>query len=132
MSFKITDGLLKVTKALPNGAATVYSDGLDLGGGDIVAPFEVKISAPALVVGDLGNADTMKYSLQMDTDPAFGSPTELLDDLIIQTGANGAGAAAATKTVRLPVATERYLRLKVVNSAAGDASDKSATLELLF
>lgn len=132
MGFGIEDAKLKVTRLLPAGAETVYSDGIDLGGGDIVAPCEVKISAPAVTTGELDDDHTMSYTLQMDNDSAFGSPTTLLADLITQTGAAGAGAAAATKTVRLPVACERYIRLAATASHADDASAKTATLQLLL
>lgn len=130
----VRDLLLKGTIALPNGANTVYTAGIDLGAQsgkqDFVANCEFLITAPALVVGDLGNGDTMKYSLQSDNDSAFGSPATFAD-LLTQTGAGGVGAAAATVRFRPPTDCERYWRLRAINSAAGDASDKSGTLELL-
>jgi hypothetical protein len=123
------------TKALPNGAATVSSDGFDLGvgsKGDVGGNFELQIEAPALVVGDLGNGDTMKYDVYHDTAVGFGTEALLMRDVIVQTGAGGAGAAAATARVRLPVDCNRYVRVKATNSAAGDASDKSMTVRLVF
>jgi hypothetical protein len=134
-NMQLADVELTVTKALPNGAATIYTDGIDLGksaNGLHLAECELEISAPALVVGDLADAATMKYSVEMDTDSAFGSITALFADILTQTGAGGAGAAAATKRVRLPSDVERYIRVKAVNSGAGDASDKSVTAKLLF
>lgn len=124
-----------VTKALPNGAATVVTDGIDLGHGskgDFLARCELQIEAPALVVGDLANGDTMIYDVYHDTAADFGSEALLLDNVITQTGAGGAGAAAQTKQVRFPVDVNRYVRVKATNSGAGDASDKSLTARLVF
>lgn len=137
MGFKLQDddASVKKTRALPNGAATVAADGFDLGHGsrgDHVADVELQIEAPALVVGDLADAATMTYDVYHDTASDFGSEALLMDNVITQTGAGGAGAAAQTKAVRLPVDVNRYVRVKVTNSGAGDASDKTATIRLLF
>ena len=128
------DVALKVTKALPNGAATIITDGIDLGhstNGQPPANVELLIEAPALVVGDLGNADTMKYEVFHDTVSTFGSEVSLYGVVLTQTGAGGAGAAAASKRVALPSDVGRYIRVKATNSAAGDASDKSVSVSLL-
>lgn len=130
-----SDRNLYQTKALPNGAASTATDGFDLGHGargDFLAPCELKISAPALVVGDLANGETIKYTIEHDDAAGFGTVATVEADVITQTGAGGAGAAAATKTVRLPVDVKRYVRVKATNSGAGDASDKTMTVELLF
>ena len=137
MGFQLNDddSAVKVTKALPNGAATVASDGIDLGHGtkgDFLAACELEIAAPALAVADLANGDTMTYDVYHDTASDFSSETLLMDNVITQTGAGGAGAAAQTVAVRLPVDVKRYVRVKATNSAAGDASDKSLTARLRF
>jgi hypothetical protein len=135
MGFAVVDALLKATKALPNGAASVQTDAFDLGHGskgDFLAPCELKIEAPALAVADLADADTMTYIVQHDDDAAFGTVATLHDKVIVQTGAGGAGAAAASAAVRLPLDVKRYVRVKATNSGAGDASDKSVTASLLF
>lgn len=134
--YAVKDNSLIKTKALPNGANTIYTDGIDLGSlsgrGARLADFELIIDAPALVVGDLADAATMKYTVETDDDSAFGSVTTLFADILVQTGAGGAGAAAASKRLRLPSNCERYVRIKAVNSGAGDASDKSVTMSLVF
>lgn len=135
MGFNVKDAALKVTKALPNGAASTTTDAIDLGHGslgDFLANTEFKISAPALVVGDLANGATMKYDLIQSDNADLSSSSNIVDDIIIQTGADGAGAAAATYQGRLPVDVKRYIGVKATNSASGDASDKSMTFELLF
>jgi len=131
----IKDAALQNSRALPNGAATVYSTGIDLGltsRSDFVAGCELLIEAPAIVVGNLADAATMKWSIEHDTDPAFGTTTPLETDALTQTGAGGAGAAAASARVGLPSDVKRYVRLKGVKSGAGDASATSATLSLVF
>jgi hypothetical protein len=133
--FLRADANLKNTRALPNGAATVYSSGIETGNssrGDFLADCELLLTVPALATGVLGDAATVKYSLQHDDDPAFGSPVALEDDIITQTGAGGAGAAGTSKRFRLPTNVKKNIRLKVVKSASGDASGSSATLELLL
>lgn len=132
------DLLLKNTLALPNGAATEDGAALEVGQtnrGAFPGEVEVKITAPALVDADLGSSDTMKYSLITEDiagDEAFYDPDVLLADVITQTG-TGSGAAAATWQGRLPSSgVLRSIGLRAVNSAGGDASDKSATLELKF
>jgi len=135
MGYAVKDTALKVTKALPNGAATVYSDGIDLGHGskgDFLANAEFKVSAPALTTAQLPDTKTMTYTLQHDDAAGFGTVADLLPGVIVQTGAGGAGAAAATFTIRLPVDVKRYVRVKAVGSAAGDASAASMTFEVLF
>jgi len=134
MGFAVKDTALKVTKALPNGAATVYSAGIDLGHGsrgDFLANAEVKISAPALTTTQQPNAKTLTYTIQHDDDAAFGTVADLYPGVLVQTGAGGAGAAAATFTARLPVDVKRYVRVKAVGSATGDASAASLTFEVL-
>lgn len=131
----VKDAELIETKALPNGAGSTNTDAFDLGMGEqgqFAANCELVIDAPALVVGDLADAATMKYSVQMDSDAGFGSPTTIYPDVITQTGAGGAGAAAASRRVRLPTNCERYVRVRATNSASGDASDKSMTVSLVF
>jgi len=133
----LRDAELQVTKELPNGAATVVTDGIDLGLSSR-AQFagglpELLIEAPALVVGDLGNGQTMKYEVFHDSASDFSSEASLYGTPnLTQTGAGGAGAAAATKRVALPSDVSRYLRVKATNSGAGDASDKSVTVSLVF
>jgi hypothetical protein len=135
MALAVKDAALKVTKALPNGAATVYSDGIDLGHGskgDFLAEVEFKISAPALTTTQQPDAKTLTYTIQHDDAVGFGTVADLYPGVIVQLGAGGAGAAAATFTARLPVDVKRYVRVKAVGSASGDASGSSLTFEVLF
>lgn len=122
-----------LSAALPNGAATSYSAGIKVSepGYPVIDPFELIISCPLLNVTQQPNSKTMIYSLQMDDDSAFGSPTTIpgYEQIAIQTGAGGAGAAAqANIRVRLPTNCEAYVRLKMVGSASGDSSTASATI----
>jgi len=136
MSYARKDATLVKTKALPNGAATIKTDGIDLGAlsqnGARLAEIEFEISAPALATADLPDTKTIKYSVETDDDSAFGSATVVMTDVLVQTGAGGAGAGAATKRFRLPTDSERYVRISAVNSGTGDASDKSVTFSPVF
>lgn len=129
------DAELIQTKAMPTGASAVSTDGFDLGhttDGHVVQPFEIKIDAPALTTGMLGDAATVKYDVECDTDSAFGSARVIAKEVLTQTGAGGAGAAAATKYFRVPTDCERYVRVKATKSASGDASSVSMTAALVF
>jgi len=130
----LKDASLVKSFALPNGAGSTYSAAIQVAtvGEDFVAMMELLITAPALAVGDLGNADTMTYIVQHSDDEAFTSPVDLYGVCLTQTGAGGIGAVAATKRVRLPTDVKPWVRLKATNSDANDASDKSASLSLLF
>lgn len=135
--FSMRDATLKVTKALPNGAATTYSAGIDLGKGtygDHLADCEILITAPALTTTELGDTQTIAYSIEHDTDSAFGTTATITGfaSIITQTGAGGAGAAGTTARLRLPTSVKRYIRLKQVKTGASDASTSSGTLEVLF
>ena len=128
------DASTNITQALPNGAATVDATAIDLGnptGKDFIAEgVEFELSAPALVVGDLANAATMTYALQHSDDNS--SFSVLQASFLVQTGADGAGAAAATKRFKPDADVKRYLRVSATNSGAGDASDKSLTFKAKY
>ena len=102
----VRDANLTVTKALSNGAGTVLSDGIDLGlssRSDFVAGAEFLIEGPAHTTALLPDAETQKYTIQHDDDPAFGTVADLDLDALVQTGAGAAGCVAASKRRRHPV-----------------------------
>jgi hypothetical protein len=130
-----TDALLKVSRALPASTSAVLSDGIDLeqhATGDFLAEVEFNLSAPALSTSQLPDTKVMVYSIEHDTDAAFGTVTTLLTGPT-QTGAGGAGAAAQEYIFRLPTTAKRHVRLKITPSASGtgDASGVSATLQVV-
>lgn len=132
---KDSDASLKKTTVLSVNAAATNSAGIDLGHSTKgIAPgdMELLITAPAMAIAELADAQTLTYALIHDTDSAFGSPVVLLDNLIVQTGAGGAGAAAATKQIRLPSNTNRYIRVRVTATEAKDKSAKSYVVQLVF
>ena len=141
MSYQVRDALTRLTLALPNGAATAYATpGIDLGAlstsGRNLADCELLLSAPALTTGQQPDAKTLIYSILIDTvDPIDASSTVMNLSVLTQTGAGGAGAAAATWRGKIPtvfsLASARIVGFRAIGSAAGDASAASATLELL-
>ena len=129
------DALKKVTKALPNGAAAVTSDAIDLENtsrADEVRDIELLLSAPALNVTEQPNSKMMIYDIIYSANSDLSSPTTYMAAAITQTGAGGVGAAAATKRIKLPSDAARYWGAKATGSAAGNATTASMTLELLF
>jgi hypothetical protein len=89
-------------------------------------------------VAELPNAATVTYDVEHDDDPAFGTAAALFPAVIVQTGAGGAGAAAAAWQGRLPVDVKRYVRVKATTADAseqvpvGDCSGKSVSAGLVF
>ena len=132
----LRDAQMKATRALPNGAAAVtQATGLDLQNstrGDFVANCELLLSAPAMNTTQMPNAKTMIYDIVMSDSSDLSGPTTLIAAAITQTGAGGAGCAAATYRMKPPTNVKRYVGLKATGSAAGDATGATATLEVLF
>jgi len=132
---RVKDATKVTTQALPNGAASVQSSGFDLGlygsRGARMENVELEIQAPALATADLPDTKTMKYDVQVDTVSNFASPTTIAKEVIVQTGAGGAGAAAVTARFKLPSDCQQYIRVQATNDGTGDASDKSMTVQIL-
>ncbi len=133
----VRDALLKLTRALPaaNGG-TVTSPALDTGSttGDayLAGNVEFLLTAPALTVGQAANGTTYTYSIVGSPNADLSSATTLSSGILVQTGAGGAGAPAATVRYRPPSNAQRYIGFQVAASAGNaDASAASATLELL-
>lgn len=130
----VKDASLSVSKALPAGASTIYTDPIQVKGTtakEFHAACELQVEAPALAVGELANASTMKYDVQ-HCDTSGGSYTAIAKEVVSQVGAGGAGAAAQVKRFRLPSDVKPFVRVAVTNSAAADASAKSVTASLMF
>ena len=129
------DHALRETVQLPTGAATAYSDPIDLGNDTPHADprgLELLVAAPALTTGKLPDTKTLTYTVQHDDDLAFGTAADLFASVIVQTGAGGAGAAAAEARVAVPTTAKRYARLKVTGVATvAPAVGDLAELQLL-
>lgn len=129
---RLLDANLTKTKALPAAAAANYSNSIDLGSttlGPVADEIELDISieaTPALV-DDKTITLTVKDSADDSTFTAIPSLATL-----VQTGAGGAGAAAASRRLKLPPSCRRYIRLDAaVLTAGGDNTAKSYTLKVL-
>lgn len=131
----LKDALVKLTKALPDGATTSTSDALDTGvstRGVLLGDLELKLSAPALTTGELPDAVTVTYNVITSANSSLAGNTTLISGAIVQTGASSAGAAAATYNFKIPSTAGRYVGFNAVGSGNGTRSGKSATLEALF
>jgi hypothetical protein len=135
VAFGFTDGNLTRTRALPSGASAVTTDSIDLGegpSGTFVTPCELNISAPAVTTAMLANAATIIYDIVTSANADLSSPTVVAKEVLVQTGAGGAGAAAATKRFRFTTDVQRYVGVRATKSATGDASTVSMTISLVF
>jgi hypothetical protein len=138
----VRDANLKATLALPNAASTTVNQatGFDTEHttlADMLALLELLFTAPALTTVQLPNAATMTYNLIGSAAANMSAPTILQQNVIVQTGAGGVGAALATARARLPTnfaATGlRYIGIQIVSGAtATNSSAVSATHEMLF
>jgi len=127
----IQDFDLTVTTALPAAAANVDSASIDLEaiGPAALESVELEISLPA--TPDLTDDDTITLTIQDSADDSTFASVEELATLVV-TGAGGAGAAAATRKVRLPSSTKRYINVNAaVLTGGGDNTDVSFTWKLL-
>lgn len=135
MSFNraLKDGLLTATNALP--AQNTNNDGssLDLAQvelGPTGDHLELEISVPA--TPDLANGQTLTFTIQDSADDSTFATLAGLSTLVM-TGADSAGAAAATRVVRLPRTTRRYVRVNAAASGtAGDNTGVSSTISILI
>ena len=137
MLSNLRDAQVKNTRALPSAASTtVTSTGIDTQNGtngNFVADCEFLVSAPAVNTTMAPDTRTFTYNVIHSVNSDMSSPATLYSAVITQTGAGGAGAAAATFRGRLPKNVRRYVGITVVSGAStADASSVSATLELLF
>lgn len=132
--FAIKDADLEQSKALPAAPGSIYTTAFDLGAGipnaEFLADAEFTIAAPALTVVQLPNGETATYKVQDSTDNV--TFVTVADAVLVQTGAGGAGAAAANGRARLPSDVSRYVRLAVtISGGAGDCSAASATARIV-
>lgn len=124
---------LSDTVALPSAAGTVRSDAIDLRGSDNQAggfsvPIELRVTAPVMDVNQLPNDNTVIYSIEHGNDP---NALTWLATIGTQTGAAGAGAAAAEFRFRPPSTIGRYVKVKAVTNAAVDVSALSYVVDVL-
>lgn len=132
----LQDAALKKTVQLPTGAATAYTDALDLCNDTAHADprgLELIVTAPALTTAKLPDTKTMTYDVQHDDDAAFGTAANLAAAVIVQTGAGGAGAVGQSVRVAIPSTAKRYVRLKVTGvatnaPAVGDLAELQAVV----
>ena len=131
----VRDAALKLSKALPNGAANVTSTSIDTGKTTSLAEqggggFEYLLTAPAMNTTQMPDAKTMKYDILFSANSDLSSPTTYITAAITQTGAGGVGCAAATFRFRLPSDALRYIGFKATGSAAGDSTGANMALML--
>lgn len=138
MAYNLKDALLKLTRALPASTTAVTSaSSIDTGKstsmGVQVADVEYLLTAPAVTTAQLPDAKTFTYDIIHSDNADLSLPATLFTSVIIQTGAGGAGAAAAEWRGKLPSTAKRYIGFKVTpsGSGTGDASAASSTLEVV-
>ena len=137
----VQDSVYTSSTALPsatNGTVT-QAAGFDMEGGsksDFLALAEGVVTAPALNTTQLPNAATMTYNLIASATPNLASPTTVQAGILVQTGAGGVGAAAASNRVRFPTnlgTYGRYVGLTAVGAnSSGNCSAASVGFKLLF
>lgn len=128
----IGDLSLTQTKALPASATTVNGTAIDthsVDGGNIGEFANFTLSVPA--TPSLANSATLTFTIQDSADNSSFAAVAGLPTLVM-TGAGGTGSAAASLgPIRFPPTLRRYVRVSVVESAAGgDNSAVSMTYKI--
>jgi hypothetical protein len=127
----LQDAQLNTLLALPNGAATTTSAGIDLQNspnGDFTGHVQFTLVVPAVTTSMLPDAGTITYDIYTSPNADLSSSTKIIAGLIVQTGASSAGAAGASADFRVPTSVARYLFYKSVKSGTGNASTVNAVL----
>lgn len=126
----IEDTVLTKTGTLPNGAATTYSDVIDLGASPTPPEnIELSLAVPAHSTTQAPDTRTLTVTLVAGSTT---TPTTAASIATVYTGAAGAGFTGGTTRYRLASDAGRYVRAKFVNGASmGDCSALSGTLKLL-
>ena len=126
------DAALTTTKACPVAGANHNTATLDLKSttaGAFADSVEVEIVIPALP--SLADGKTLTVKLQDSADNSSYTDIPELAAFVV-TGVSTNGSAAATRTVRLPSTTKRYLQANLaVATGGGNNTDKSVTVSLL-
>ena len=118
--------------ALPAAASTaINTASIDIGAGDFLPQLEFEIQAPVLNTTQLPDTRTVTYLVaDSANDSSFAT---IYDSVLVQTGASGAGAAAANARFSLPAETRRYIRVTATTGAStGDCSAVTVSLVALF
>jgi hypothetical protein len=121
------------TSALPAAAANNSTAAIDLqqaAAGVNLDKVDVEVAVPA--VPALANTKTLTLTIQ---DSANGTDFDAIPGLatLVLTGAGGVGAAAATRTVKLPTSARRYIRANAAVEADGGSNIAvSYSISLLF
>ena len=134
----VLDANYITSKALPASATTAYTTAMDLGDAVSGLPYattetvNLVLLAPALASPKLADSGTVTYTIEDSANnSAFATLAGL--DTVVQLGAANAGAAAVTKTWKLPPATRRYVRVNITSATSpGDLSTATAYLQLAF
>jgi hypothetical protein len=132
----VRDATIKVTRAMPPSTQAVTSTAIDTGKSTSLGKQHIDadfvLEAPAVTQAELPDGKTFTYAVAMSDNANLSSSSTLYPSVIVQTGSTG--AAAAEFRFRIPTTAKRYIFFTVTpsDSGTGDASGKSATLDLDF
>lgn len=136
--------LVSTIALLPSGAATVVGTAVNLGtssaagefsvqaSGQFLAQCEFLVEAPALTTTELPDTKTVTYDIISSANSDMSSPTVVCAGALVQTGAGGVGAAAATRRFRPSTDAQQYWALRATGISGTAANDIGATMSLVF
>jgi hypothetical protein len=122
--------LLARSVNIPAGGASAASP--PISGGDIAPLLPAVlfyVQAPALLTAQLPDGQTLTYTLVEGNDPTFASDSNETV-MGVQTGAGGAGAAAAIFAAKGKFQGGQYIGLKITASSTANAAGASVTLQI--
>lgn len=130
----VKDALLKQSIALPNGANTTVTAGIQLSFGtkvDVAADVEAVLTIPNVSTAELPDGQTLTYTIETSDTENFASSKSVAGSAL-QTGAGGVGASATELRWSPTADVQKYVRGKCVKTGAANASTSSFYIELAF
>jgi hypothetical protein len=121
--------LYELEFALPNGAATAYSDDIDLGALRLPENVEFQLEIPDATTTEAPDTRTLTVDLVAG---AAATPTTQASRAKVYTGAGGAGFTGSQGRFGVARDAGRYIRARAVGGASfGDMSAKKGILRIL-
>jgi hypothetical protein len=128
MERKIQDALVASTKALPAAAASANTDALRI---DNVEAVDIEFGHEA--VSALVDTKTLTLKVQDSANGVDGWNDIAALTSLVSTGASSAGAAAASRTVKLPPSAKAFIRVNAaVETGGGNNTGKNFFIKAKF
>lgn len=125
----LKDAKLYQEKALPAANASASTDSIEVGKG---VPESIQVRVAVEAVPSLADTKTCTTTLEHSDEAAANFVAIPEFATLVQTGAGGAGAAAAERTVYLPPSVKKFIRAtSAIVADGGNNTAKKVSLEII-